>query len=221
MAKMLHREPPGRHAPKSPFPRDPIVEKFTRFCASELGKKTMGLETDYLRKELSGCKRILDIGCGIGSAEERLRGLNITGIDSSSALLEEAKRRSGGKFVLGDATRLPFPDASFDAAFMVAALEFIPDCGKALAEAARVLVPGGRLVVMMLNPESDYFKSNFEKEGSYFRNIRHTDCKEMARLASRLFILETEYFLGISNGNVDCGKGTPEDALFVIKGRKP
>ena len=47
----------------------------------------------------------------------------------------------------GDARRLPYEDASFDAAFLVTVLGEIPDQGEALAELARVLRPGGRLVV--------------------------------------------------------------------------
>ena len=60
-----------------------LLEKFIRFCESDFGKRVMDMEAVYLRRELTGCTRILDVGCGIGNIEERLPELNITGLDAS------------------------------------------------------------------------------------------------------------------------------------------
>ena len=119
--------------------------------------------------------RILDIGCGIGQFEERISQLDITGMDNSEAMLEEARRRSDKGFVLGNAERLGFPDGSFDAIFYITTLEFVDDYKRAINEAVRVLEPKGKLVVMMLNPESEYFKAHMQKEDSYFRKIKELD----------------------------------------------
>lgn len=83
------------------------------------------MEVGYLYNELKGYENILDVGCGIGSFEERLSKLNIIGLDNSKNMLEEAQKRSNKNFVLGGAENLPFRDSSFDAVFYVAAIEFI------------------------------------------------------------------------------------------------
>ena len=57
---------------------------------------------------------------------------------------------------VGDAHRLPWPDATFDAAYLVTVLGEIPQRGRTLAELRRVLKPGGRVVVgeMLLDPDN-------------------------------------------------------------------
>jgi len=196
------------------------VKKFVKFCEGDFGRKVLRREAHYLRNELRGRKMILDIGCGIGSFEEMLPELNITGLDSSEEMLEEARRRSDKKFVLGDAEDLDFPDRSFDAVFMVTTLEFVENYEKAIDEVARVLVPGGKLVVMTLNPESKYFKDHVQNEDSYFRKIKHTNLKEIERCIQKLFVASGEYFLGIQGVDVFDNNDKSLAALYIIKGIK-
>ena len=196
------------------------VEKFVKFCESDFGREVLRRESYYLRNELEGRKMILDIGCGIGSFEEVLSELNITGLDSSGEMLEEAGRRRDKKFVLGDAENLEFPNQSFDAVFMVTTLEFVENYEKAIDEAARVLVPGGKLVVMTLNPESEYFKNHVQKEDSYFRKIKHTNLKEIERYIQKIFVASGEYFLGIQGVDVFDANDKSLAALYAIKGIK-
>lgn len=99
---------------------------------------------------------VLDVGCGTGSLSRLLAqwtgGANpITGLDISPYLLGEAAALAaedgvGGaiRFTPGSAESLPFPDASFDAAFSVTVLEEC-DAERALAEIVRVVKPGGRV----------------------------------------------------------------------------
>jgi ubiquinone/menaquinone biosynthesis C-methylase UbiE len=134
------------------------VEKFTRFCDSEFGKKIMKKEAEYVYNELRNCEKILDVGCGIGSFEQNLLSLNIIGLDSSAEMLEEARKRSNKTFVLGDAEHLMFKDATFDAVFTVTTLEFLNRYQKAAKEMARVTNQHGKILAMVLNPESEYFK---------------------------------------------------------------
>jgi ubiquinone/menaquinone biosynthesis C-methylase UbiE len=80
-------------------------------------------------------------------------GVRLTGIELSSEMLQIAKQRaeelgSQADLRIGDAQALDFPDASFDTVVITLALCTIPDDRKALAEARRVLRPGGRLVFM-------------------------------------------------------------------------
>ncbi len=80
-------------------------------------------------------------------------GVRLTAIDLSPGMLELARRRAAALGLRadlreGDAQRLDFPDASFDTVVFTLALCSIPDDGRAVAEARRVLRPGGRLLLL-------------------------------------------------------------------------
>ncbi|WP_051222858.1 class I SAM-dependent methyltransferase [Conexibacter woesei] len=101
---------------------------------------------------------LLDVACGFGRHAIPLAaaGYAVTGVDRSRALLAEAERRAAGEagaapvFVEADYRELPFADASFDAALnLYTSLGYLGDeeDTRVLGEVARVLRPGGRLVV--------------------------------------------------------------------------
>ena len=90
--------------------------------------------------------RLLDICCGpgYGAGAAAARGLSAVGIDISRAMVEEARRRfPAADFREGDAESLDFPADAFDAAICAFGLLHVPDAPGALAEAFRVLRPGG------------------------------------------------------------------------------
>jgi ubiquinone/menaquinone biosynthesis C-methylase UbiE len=92
--------------------------------------------------------RVLDVGCGTGQsrriyARRSDRGGSYTGLDLSLSALRLAKRRSMGDWLQADALRLPCRAASFDLVAFSSVLHHVPDRRAALAEAARVLRPGG------------------------------------------------------------------------------
>ncbi|MFP3914179.1 MAG: class I SAM-dependent methyltransferase [Actinomycetota bacterium] len=103
--------------------------------------------------DLSG-RRFLDAACGDGAylVEAARQGAAATGVDPIDPLLAVARRRAADRGVAVDllraeATALPFEDETFDVAFMVTVLSSLGDPLRAVAEAARVLRPGGRLVI--------------------------------------------------------------------------
>ncbi|WP_246983330.1 class I SAM-dependent methyltransferase [Halorientalis marina] len=149
------------------------VESFIRFCESEFGTAVMNREAAYVKQHVSADDRILDVGCGIGSLEERFPDHEMIGVDRSEAMIQAAQDRVSAPFVLGDATALPIATASVDAVVSVSTLEFIPDIDAVLAEATRVLAPGGTPVALMLNTRSEYVQSNLRREGSYFQRMDH------------------------------------------------
>jgi ubiquinone/menaquinone biosynthesis C-methylase UbiE len=92
--------------------------------------------------------RLLDVATGLGEAAAgaAARGAKVSAIDFSSVMVERARRtRVGIEFREGDAQALPFPDRSFDAVVCNFGMLHFPDPERALAEALRVLVPGGRV----------------------------------------------------------------------------
>jgi len=96
--------------------------------------------------------RLLDVGGGSGRAAAALTGPEITVVDVSFGMLRRARDGRGLSGVAGDAGRLPFQEASVDAITIVDALHHIPDHDAALQEAARVLAPGGVLVIREFDP---------------------------------------------------------------------
>lgn len=197
------------------------VDKYLSFYETETGRSILESEAGYLRGQLRGCGRILDIGCGPGVFERELTGLDITGVDPSDEMLEAARKNAGNEFVRARAERLPFPDASFDCVFFVASLEFTGDHEKALDEAARVLCKGGRLVILMLNPKSGYFKRMMEKEGYTRGNIKHAlNPKDIERRLSGGFEVSSGYMLGIEGGRTFESCDPEKAALYAVKGVK-
>jgi arsenite methyltransferase len=104
-------------------------------------------------------ERVLDIGSGPGflvaeMAEEVGADGRVEGVDPSESMLAVARRRevSAGAAPIGwsagDALSLPFDDGAFDAVVSTQVFEYVDDIGAALAEAHRVLRPGGRLLVL-------------------------------------------------------------------------
>lgn len=97
---------------------------------------------------------VLEIAVGSGrNLPFYPKDISLTGIELSPGMLAIARRQAGeigieADLRLGDARDLPFPDSSFDTVTATLALCTIPDDRRAVAEAARVLRPGGRLLLL-------------------------------------------------------------------------
>jgi SAM-dependent methyltransferase len=106
-------------------------------------------------------KRVLDIGCGNGYVlwHYARRGAHVHGVDITETALALSRRRFelGGlkaEFRLTDGNRLPYPDRHFDIVCSMGVLHHIEDPRPMLAEARRVLRPGGRLILMLYHRNS-------------------------------------------------------------------
>lgn len=132
--------------------------------------------------ELLPTDNVLDVGTGHGRALGEIaartpRGL-ATGIDPSALMIEIARSRNarlvrGGRVRVEQAEveRLPFPDATFDKVMAVHALYFWSDLTASLRQIARVLRPGGRLVVVFRSAADERAASSFPSDIYRFPSI--------------------------------------------------
>ncbi|MFB7799459.1 class I SAM-dependent methyltransferase [Isoptericola sp. NPDC056134] len=111
-----------------------------------------GMEEPLVRPLMEHLPRgvAVDAACGTGRHTEWLveQGHDVLGVDSSPDMLEIARAKvPGARFAEGDLHELPVDDASADLVLVTLALCHVRDLGPVFAELARVLRPGGRLVV--------------------------------------------------------------------------
>jgi SAM-dependent methyltransferase len=104
---------------------------------------------------------VLDVATGSGNAALAAArgGCEVTGVDYVPELLERGRARAAAeglqvRFLEGDAERLPFPDASFDAVLSCLGVMFTPDQERAAAELLRVCRPGGTIALANWTPSS-------------------------------------------------------------------
>lgn len=133
-----------------------LTKSYSAWRSSRLGRITDRLEQDLVLDLLgaASAKTVLDVGCGDGafSSELARRGGTVTGLDADAIMIgsaQERAQRERARFglVLGSAEHLPFHDAAFDLVVAVTMLCFLRNAEQAVEEMARVLKPGGRLVI--------------------------------------------------------------------------
>lgn len=124
---------------------------------------TGGVDAEYTEQilplaaeHLQGADRVLDVGTGEGQvarlAVDGGAG-RVVGVDPTAAQVAVAQRRGGGPaYARAGAAALPFGDGSFDAVVACLVFEHIRDVEDAIAEVARVLVPGGRFLFFLNHP---------------------------------------------------------------------
>lgn len=95
-------------------------------------------------------ERILDVGCGTGQLLRRIAAqaprAQLAGVDLTQAMLRQVDPRLADR-LQGDIRRLPLTDAVFDAVVVASVLQYLHELGPALSEVARVVRPGGRVVI--------------------------------------------------------------------------
>jgi arsenite methyltransferase len=116
-------------------------------------------------------ERVLDVGSGPGLLAQEMAAAvggsgRVQGVDASASMLAIAgrRRRAPGAAPIAlaeaDATSLPFPDQSFDVVVSTQVYEYVADVAAALAEARRVLAPGGRLLILDTDWDSIVWRSD-------------------------------------------------------------
>jgi ubiquinone/menaquinone biosynthesis C-methylase UbiE len=171
--------------------------------------------TEFLRETLQprAGDRILDVGCGTGTAEIRLGQLGISqmrlfGADLVLARAREAiaavrARNIYAGFAAADVGRLPFASGAFDSTFCVAVLQHVRDLPAAVDEIARVTKPRGRVLAIEPDNAARYWYSS-------------------SAAGMRAFDLATRFFAAIeARDSSDPALGPKISAIFASHGIEP
>jgi SAM-dependent methyltransferase len=198
---------------------DPLAADYDRLRPAgqaweELSERTLAVLGDF--------RRLVDVGCGTGrfaAFAKRRRGGRVWGVDPAHEMLRRARAHpdvGGIGWKQASADRLPFTDGWFDAAHMHLVVHTLPDRPAALAEIARVLMPGGRIAIatfamehfarFFLNP---YFPSIATIDGARF--------PDPATLAAELG--EARFHHAIVEPISQPISAEPHDVLERVRGR--
>lgn len=200
------------------------AKKYLKFYRSKFGKEVLEKEMKFVESKLKDCENVLSIGCGPAFLETRLHQLhpemNIIGLDNSKEMLVQASKPI--HLECGDAQHLGFGNGIFDAVLYVTSLEFIEDYKKAIEEAHRIIKPKSIILILMLNPESHYFRDEYMDRNSYIRkHIKHMDIREIKEVVSQYFFIEyEEYFLGVKGEKIFDSNNPKIASLYVLEGIK-
>lgn len=174
----------------SPF--DTIADRYDAWFETPVGSWAGQREDEAIDAllPLHAGDLLLDIGAGTGrhAASLAMRGARVIAIDPSAQMLARAAERASGldiQLVRADAARLPFGAGQFDGAVAITSLCFASDPHAVLREAARVIEPGGYLLLGELNRASLWttlrrIKARFRP--STYRSARFHTARELDAL---------------------------------------
>lgn len=197
-----------------------LSRRYADSCRSSFWQRVFQAELDYLLGHLNGVRDILSLGCGPAVLEHALaeHGFHVMGTDISHDILRDTPE--GLKKVVANGEHMPFPNASFDAVVSVVSLQFIKNYQGAIEEMARVLRADGRVIAMLLHPESLFFKAKFRDPHSYISQLQHRDLQVIGNKMAGHFDVCAEYFPGIRDNEVFQSSDAAEAALLVMTGTK-
>ncbi len=173
---------------------DAIREEFT-FQATSFGQspamtsaQTLDALVELVPEEPRA--RWVDVACGPGVISRAMAGKvgSVSGVDLTPAMVDEAEKRAREEgvrnvsFAVGDAASLDFPDATFDGAITRLSLHHIPAPRRIVAEMARVVRPGGVVVVSDLASDRDHDAAAWREEVERLRDPSHWACLTPERL---------------------------------------
>jgi len=192
----------------------------------------LGRTVDALEKQLlydlampRDGERALDVGTGTGhfASDLAAQGLAVVGVDLSRTMLAVAQgKRPPLQLVRGDAAALPLASASFDLVVSVTALEFVASPEDMVAQMWRVVSPGGRLVIGVLNAWSPWAwvrRKEARREQTPFSNAHFFCAWELSRLLAPLgrVTWSSSVFVGPHGAGQSCAWGLERIGRMLLK----
>ena len=200
--------------------RRPRADEHEEYYGTELGKEVLDAEVRLLLERLPEEGRVLSLGCGIGVHEASLRtrrpGLDLVCTDLQDEMLAQVPPHLTRVGV--DMRSMPFADGSFDAVYEITALVFVPDPEAALFEMARVLCPGGLLLLLTLNPLSKWGRDRLRELPAPWGSLEGLVAMMEAATRSTVTV---DHALNLEEDGVLRGSTGLEDAsLLILASRK-
>jgi SAM-dependent methyltransferase len=162
------------------------VKRYEAWFSSPFGRRADRVEKRMIHgllADLGEFRSLLEVGCGSGHFTDWFvhLGLSAVGLDRAPSMLSFARdRRPDIPFLLSDATRLPFGDATFDVVALVTVLEFLDSPEAALQEARRVARHG--LLLGVLNSLSPVALWRRVRRAASYRHARFFSPAQLERL---------------------------------------
>ncbi len=177
-----------------------IADKYDRWYKSPVGRFADEVENRIIQgfANIRAGEKVLDAGCGTGLYTIRAAkaGAEITAIDPSEEMLgvlksklEELSPEVGKRIriIHCGAENIPLPDESVDVVISVTAMEFFRDRDAALSEFRRVLKPGGRVVVGVLNSKGWWARYRRKRKNTIYEGAHFYTRKELFDVFFRYF----------------------------------
>lgn len=176
---------------------DNKAETYDSWYTTPLGAYEDELEKALVLRHVADIrgKTVLDVGCGTGLYSIRLAeaGADVTAVDISAKMIEIArtKAQDRGQYIWydqADMAQLPYANRTFDTVVSITALEYAGDQLQALMEMARVLRPGGKLIVGVLNndsPWADARRERAKREESIYGSAQFLSSSDLRLLFHR------------------------------------
>jgi len=141
----------------------------------------IGLLKAHLGNNTRG--KALDLGCGLGGFLPDLHklGYDVYAADTDLTSLKHCRERGFGNVLLSDSYSLPFADDSFDLITLFDAIEHIEDDHRAMREVARVLKPGGKVIISV--PAYAFLFANNDRVAQHYRRYNRPGVRALYQQA--------------------------------------
>ncbi|MGH9568571.1 MAG: class I SAM-dependent methyltransferase [Candidatus Angelobacter sp.] len=154
-----------------------LQEEFNQWATAGRGDDMESHHSDITEQtlalmDLQPADRVLDLGCGTGWASRRMARITsqgeVMGLDVADEMLRRAEHASAGigniRYVWGSAENIPAPDDHFSKVLSVESFYYYADQAKALDELKRVMMPGGRLFILINLYKDNHYSLRWMQE---------------------------------------------------------